>query len=229
MKSYHLYISLVVFALGVFHSCKKQAAPPSFHYDYFELTPGHFVEYDVMEIEHDITQFIKHDTNRYQLRTVIGDTVIDNEGRIARKFIRYKRANASASWVLSDVWTTIISGNRAELVEENQRVIKLVFAPTLSKEWNVNAFNMDPEMNAYYSKLHKKRQVGNITYDSTLVVELEVNEPNYVEYKRKYEVYAKGVGLVYKSYKDIKIEPFDTLSVTKGSESFYTCINFGVQ
>lgn len=210
-------------------SCKKQAPPPNFHYSYFDLTPGRYIDYDVMEIAHDVTQFIKHDTTVYQLRTLIGDTVIDNEGRIARKFLRFKRTNASESWVQTDIWTTIISGNRAELVEENQRIIKLVFAPTITKEWNINVFNMFPEKNVYYDAIHDSKTIGSLTFDSTLVVEIEVNDPNFIEYKRQFEVYAKGVGLVRKFHKDISIVNFDTLNVTKGTETFYTCIGFGVQ
>jgi hypothetical protein len=182
-----------------------------------------------MEIYHDINLAIKHDTNRYQLRTLIGDTVIDNEGRIARKFIRFKRPNSSSDWTQTDLWTTIITNNRAELVEENQRVIKLVFAPTISKEWNINAFNIYPETNAYYSNIHDSKTVGALTFDSTLVVEIADVGENLIKRVRKFEVYAKGVGLVRRYYKDISIMNFDTLNVTGGTESFYTCIGFGVQ
>lgn len=229
MKSYHVYIGLLLLFAMAASSCKKQAPSPNFHYSYFDLTPGRYIDYDVMEIEHDITQSIKHDTNVYQLRTLIGDTVIDNEGRIARKFLRFKRANASEAWVQTDIWTAIIAGNRAELVEENQRIIKLVFAPTIAKEWNINAFNMYPETNVYYDAIHDARTIGSLTFDSTLVVEIEVNEPTFIDYERKFEVYAKGVGLVHRYYKDINILNFDTLNVTKGKESFYTCIGFGIQ
>ena len=113
-------------------ACKKQVDPPSFNYDYYDLTFGRFIEYDVLEINHDVDQTVQHDTLRYQLKTVIGDTVIDNEGRIARKFIRYKRSNSNSNWAQTDLWTTIIDQNRAELVEENQRVIKMIFVPNFT-------------------------------------------------------------------------------------------------
>lgn len=230
MKNYRVYISLLVLlSIAIVTSCKKESVPPNFHYTYFDLTPGRYIDYDVMEIDHDINAAIEHDTSRYQLRTLIGDTVIDNEGRIARKFIRFKRPNSSSGWEQTDLWTAIITDNRAELVEENQRIIKLVFAPTITKEWNINAFNMYPETNVYYDLIHDPKTLGALTFDSTLVVEIADVADNLIKRERKFEVYAKGVGLVRRYYKDINIMNFDTLNVTGGTESFYTCIGFGVQ
>jgi hypothetical protein len=221
-------ISLFVLFLLVIASCKKDSSAPQFHYEYFDLTHGRYIDYDVMEVAHDATLAVKHDTVRYQLRTLIGDTVIDNEGRVARKFIRFKRENTSFQWVQTDVWTAVIDQNRAELVEENQRVIKLVFAPTLSKEWNPNAFNMFEEMEAYYKDIHDERTVGGIYFDSTLVVELDTFI-SLIDYRRKYEVYAKGVGLVRKYWKDLTISNFDTLNVTSGYELFMEIFDYGIQ
>jgi hypothetical protein len=221
-------ISLFVLFLLVIASCKKDSSAPQFHYEYFDLTHGRYIDYDVMEVAHDATLAVKHDTVRYQLRTLIGDTVIDNEGRVARKFIRFKRENTSFPWVQTDVWTAVIDQNRAELVEENQRVIKLVFAPTLSKEWNPNAFNMFEEMEAYYKDIHDERTVGGIYFDSTLVVELDTFI-SLIDYRRKYEVYAKGVGLVRKYWKDLTISNFDTLNVTSGYELFMEIFDYGIQ
>lgn len=223
-----LYSTILLLGLLTVSSCKKQGVPPQFHYDYFDLTPGRFIVYDVVEIHHDEALAI-NETLYYQLKTLIGDTIIDNEGRVARKFQRYKRNTASDPWVLSDIWTTIIADNRAELVEENQRVIKLVFAPTISKEWNPNAFNMQQEQLYYYENIHDPITIGGISFDSSLVVVQEDNEPNLVEYKKQYEVYAKGVGLVYKFYKDLEISGFDTLNIDKGEELFYTVRNFGIE
>jgi hypothetical protein len=224
---YSIVSFLVLFLLGI-ASCKKEQSAPQFHYEYFDLTHGRYIDYDVMEIAHDVTLAVKHDTTRYQLRTLIGDTIIDNEGRIARKFIRFKRDNSSLPWVQTDIWTAIIDQNRAELVEENQRIIKLVFAPTLTKEWNPNAFNMFDEMEAYYKDIHDEKTVGGIYFDSTLTVELD-SFISLIDYRRKYEVYSKGVGLVRKYWKDLTISNFDTLNVQFGTESFYTVIGYGIQ
>ena len=228
MKANRIYFLAIILLGMIVVSCKDDTKAPNFHYDYFDLTPGRYVDYDVVEINHDVDATIQHDTLIYQLRTYIGDTVIDNEGRIARKFIRYKRNTSLDPWVLADVWTTIIEGNRAELVEENQRIVKLVFSPTLYKQWNPNAYNSFPEANYYYQDIHQEKSIGSFMFDSTLVVEQE-DFHSLVDHQRQFEVYAKGIGLVRKYYKDLTIANFDSLNVQRGKELFYSCIGYGIQ
>jgi hypothetical protein len=208
-------------------SCKKgDNTPIDFHYNYWPTEQGHYVIYDVLEVRHDVQALVQRDTTRYQLKIQLGDTLTDLEKETARKFFRYTRATAADNWSLKDVWTTKISGNRAELVEENQRVIKLVFAPTTDKEWNANAFNQFVPLNCYYTNLHKPATINGIGFDSTITVEQE-DFFSLIDHRRKYEVYAKGVGLVYKFYKHHEIMNFDTLDIRKGNEMHYKLISFG--
>lgn len=210
-------------------ACKKDTSETiDFNYTYFDLTPKRYITYNVTEITHDVSLAVKHDTLIYQLKTIIGDTVIDNQGRIARKYVRYKRTNATLPWQLKDVWTAIITDNRAELIEENQRVIKLVFPTTTEKKWNINGFNNATQLEAYYAELHQKKIIGANTFDSTLVVEQQ-NFFSLVDDRRKYEVYAKGIGLVKKFFKDNTIKNFDTKQVQKGKELYYECTSYGFE
>lgn len=210
--------------LALLFSCKKDNSNPELNLDYFGLQKGAFVEYQVTEISHDIDALIQHDTLTYQLRTVIGDTFIDNQGRIANKFLRYKRMNLLENWQLTDVWTTILDDNRAELVEENQRIIKLVFPPSKGKDWNPNAFNNLNAEEFYYAQIHNPY----LNFDSTLFVEQD-DFFSLVDRRKKHEVYAKGVGLVHKYFKDLKISGFDTSNVQFGKELYYDYLNHGVQ
>lgn len=226
-SNYKLFLSAFLVFIIVF-SCKKENPPLQFHYDYFDLSEGRYIDYQVKEIHHDTGASVPHDTSNYILRTVIGDTIIDNEGRIARKFYRYKRNNTSENWVLSDLWMAIIADNRAELIEENQRIIKLVFKPTITKEWNANSFNSFSALNCYYDGLHEETTINGFSFDSTLRVEQE-DFISLVDYQRKHETYAKGIGLVSKFYKHLTIQNFDTLNVKNGDELFYTVIGYGFQ
>ena len=206
-------------------SCKKNDNEVDFHHGYFPLEEGTFAEYTVTRIYHDHASNV-HDTTIYQMKTLVGDTVIDNEGRVARKFERYVYDELLEAYVIRDLWTAIIDQERAELVEENQRVIKLVFAPTLSKEWDMNAFNMREPVMLYYKKIHKPYQVGNEEFPTTVIVE-EDSSFNLIQYKRKYEVYAEGVGLIKKHYQDLEINNFDPATPLKGEEIFFNIINYG--
>jgi hypothetical protein len=206
----------------VFISCKKNKDTVDLHYDYYPLEKGTFVEYEVTHMTYNINV----DTIKYRLKTVVGDTVIDNEGRIARKFYRYIYSNIYNEWKIKDLWTTIIDQHRAELVEENQRVIKMVFAPTKEKEWDINAFNVFKPFQAYYEDIHEPYSINGKSFDKTVKVVQEYSEPNLVEFKNKYEIYAKGVGMVEKTFIELKYV-FSTGIPSSGEQLFYKLVDYG--
>ena len=216
-----LFLLIVLTMIG----CKKND-PVNFHREYFGLNEGRYVIYDVMDIIHD-ADLNQHDTSYYQLKTVWRDTIIDNEGRVAQEFHRYTRLTPSDPWVIVDVWTGIIDGIRAELVEENQRKVKLVFAPTLSKQWDANAYNMLGELDCYYRNIHQDTTINGVALDSTLIVEQD-EFTSLIDTVRMYEVYKKYVGLVYKHFKDNHYQ-FGSSEVVEGTESYYQFVSSGYE
>jgi hypothetical protein len=227
MKNFALFF----FSFFVLISCKRDnGGIPEFHYDYYPLEEGTFVVYEAMEVAHDIQALVASDTNRFYLKTVIGDTVVDNSGNEAFKFFRYAKENLEDDWVLQDVWTTRRHEQRIELVEENVRFVKLVFSPSKTKLWDVNAYNNNSKLEARYHPdlLHAPKIISTFSLDSTIQVE-EQDFFSLVDHRRKYEIYAKDIGLVYKFYKDNSINNFDTLNIRIGREIHYKMIDFGVE
>ncbi len=202
---------------------------PTFHHEYFGLEEGRFVIYDVVEIVHD-DELNQHDTSIYQLKTYWADTFVDNQGRIAREYKRYVRPTSSDPWVFQDVWTGIISGIRAELVEENQRVVKLVFAPTQNKIWDANAYNTIGTRICSYRDIHGDTLINNAAFDTTLVVEQETFY-SLIHSVHRFEMYAKHVGLIYKYEKDLhfQINGQSQLYLDKGTERYYRYVSTGIE
>lgn len=208
-------------------ACKKDTAPHNFHFDYFPLDQGRYVIYSVQERRVDV-EVNQDQSFVYFVKAIIGDTLIDNEGRVVRRYERWVGPSQTGPWALQDIWTGLIDGNRAELVEENNRVIKMVFAPTKLKEWDMNAYNTQGTLNCYYRNIHNAYAVGNLSFDSTVVVEQEEFK-SLIDYRRKFEVYAKGVGLVYKHYKDFEILGNDSTNIQKGKQLIMSAVEFGVE
>jgi len=192
------------------------------------MESGTYVDYEVVEIQHDVNAAVTSDTSSYFLRTVIGDTVTDNQGRLSRKFIRKKRDSNNDIWEISDVWTTIIDQNRVEVVEENKRKVWLVLPPLSTTIWDLNAYNMLPNVSCNYEGIHDSFEMNGLQFDSVLTVEQE-NVLNLISFRRKYTQYANHVGLVNWYYKDLNISNFDTLNIQSGSEFMYKCIDFGIE
>lgn len=219
-----------ILVLSVLLSCGKGNSniDMNSYESYFPMDFGTYVDYEVVEIQHDINAEITNDTSLYYLRTVIGDTITDNSGRLARKFFRKKRNELSDPWETSDVWTALINGNRVEVTEENKRKVWLLLPPLNSSSWDQNAFNVDDAIFCTYDGIHENSSINNLDFDSVLRVEQE-DVLNLVSFRRKYEQYANNVGLVIKYYKDLNIFNFDTLNIQYGTELIYKCIGFGVE
>lgn len=218
--------SKILFVLIVFIglvSCKKNDTEVDLYHDYFPLEEGLFMEYDVTYINHNP----KSDTFEYRLKVVVGDTTIDNSGRIAHKIFRYIYDTLADSYKPKDLWTAIIFENRAELVEENKNMIKMVFAPTADKTWDVNAFNNYEPMFAKFENIHDSYSTNGFNFDQTVKVLLEYKEHNMIKYINNYEIYAKGVGLVEKHLINIDYEDFDSSDPTNGEELYYKLIKYG--
>lgn len=230
MKLLNKYRSLVIIPIllvTVFFACKKEATTIKMHYNYYGLIPGKYIIYNVKEMYHDDASNI-HDTTIYQLKTYIGQDYIDNQGRTAKEFKRFKRNTNTEPWVLSDVWTSIIDDYKAELVEENQRIVKMVFATTNDKVWNPNMFNVYEPLEYNYINLHKSNTFNSVKFDSTITVD-QGSFSSLINSERMYEVYATNVGLVSKVYKKLIIADFDSTNVKKGSEIYYNFVSHGFE
>jgi hypothetical protein len=221
--------SLIILVCGWSLSCKKKEEVVDFHYNYFPQEKGRFVIYSVHERNVDSAGSASLNYTRdYFIKTVIGDTLVDNSGRIVKRYLRYTSSSANGPWLLKDIWTSYRAGDKAELVEENNRIIKLVFAPSKYKEWNANAYTVLDPLDCYYSNLYKSLSINGIHFDSTVTVE-QADELNLIQYKRKFEKYAANVGLIQKHYKDFEINNYDSTSVHKGYELMMDVVQFGIE
>ena len=218
-----------LFAIVVgFVSCKKDETVIIYGYQYFPFEKGKYVVYDVMDIFHDVALNPAHDTNYYQIKEVIGDEELDNENQVYRKLYRYKRLTSSDAWNIKDVWVIKRTKTNAEVVEENKRRIAMAFSISYDQEWNYNALNEDEALDAYYENIYEPLSIGDISYDSTVRVEIEQNL-NFIEYKRQYSIYAANIGKVYSVKKNLVITNSDTLDIQKGTEIIYTATQFGIE
>ena len=222
---------IFLFYVSVFLiSCKKTLSIPvqeevSSDIDYFGLKKGNYIEYNVVHIIHD-DEVDVHDTLKFKIKTLIGDTFTDNQGEKSSKFYRFTWNDINDTWKIKDVWSTRIEGKNAELVEENQRIIKLTFPIKLSTSWNATVLSIINPENYVYSMINKPLNISTYHFDSTLTV-MQNKYYTLVDYKHQTETYARKIGMVSKYYKNLKIKHFDTLQVKKGEEWFYTLTKFG--
>ncbi|MBM3163837.1 MAG: hypothetical protein FJZ80_00120 [Bacteroidetes bacterium] len=222
-------VILFLLLVGCAFGCKKKQANGglgSFHYGYFPIQQGAYWIYQSVEITHDENAPVAHDTSVYYLKTEIGDTLYDNEGRLVYKFNRYKRNGIFNPWILTDVWTTVLDDNRAEIVEENIRRVALRFPVKTATTWDPNQFNVLASKQAFYEKIHTPFSTGFVNADSSAHA-VTIKKLTLVTYEHQFEVYGKNIGLMTKYFKDLQISNFDTLNIKQGKELFLNLLEYG--
>lgn len=192
------------------------------------MTEGSYVVYDVVDIFHDVALIPAHDTDHYQIKEVIGEEELDGEEEPYRKLYRYYRSADTLDWVMQDVWTVKRTGQALETLEENKRRISLAFSISYDQYWNYNALNEDDELTARYDNIYQPLAIGSHSYDSTVLVEIE-DLITFIEFKKQYDIYAMNVGRIVRVKKDLEILNSDTTDIKKGTEIFYTAVEFGVE
>lgn len=221
---------LLIVVISIVFSCKKEnplsdESSSDITIAYLGDASGNYVIYDVTYILHD-EEVDLHDTTQFVYKIAIGDTISENDGSLANKYIRYNWNVMTSQWDVIDVWKIKRDKKYGILIEENQSIIKLHFPVRENFSWNANKFNNQDSIYYKYKGIHKSISLNGVIFDSTVTVEQE-NYFTLVDLKRKKEIYAKGIGMISKYYKDLRIKNFDSTNVQKGEEWYFTIKSFG--
>ena len=202
-----ILISIVISFITA-SACKKEnnTTVEDFGYSYYPYQQGSFVEYEVDELIYDdFFEPVKIDTLHYFVREVLDSNFEDNTNRPSVRISRYRREQDTSIWQLTDVWYATKTAKRLEVVEENQRIIKLAFPLRLGNTWDGNALNINNSTNFRVTKLDQQEAINNITLGEIVEVE-HYNIQNLIETRYSSERYAKGIGLVFKAFVDLDME-----------------------
>jgi hypothetical protein len=141
-------------------------------------------------------------TYSFQVMEVIDSSFIDAAGDTTQLIVRYRRTDTVSAWTLMSVWTQKLIASGAYSTEDNIVYHKLAVPANLQTVWDANAGNILEEEPCYYLSLDQPYSIGSITFDSVATV-FQRDDDNFVERKYGREVYASGIGLVFKSRLDL--------------------------
>ncbi|HEX5001297.1 MAG TPA: hypothetical protein VFW78_02275 [Bacteroidia bacterium] len=199
-SGFYLVVLVVLLAAGCSED-SNDSLPGTLNYSYFPVNVGHELIYDVTLITKDV--FTGNDTAYYQLKEVVESVFTDNQGRPTQRLERYTRADTSQPWIISDVWTVNMTPTLVEKKEENTTYIKMVFPLLDGKVWNGNSLNNLGSQDYSYTFVDQPYTMNTLSFDSTLRV-LQVDDDNAVYTLHQEEIFAAGVGLVYKNQINIQ-------------------------
>lgn len=208
---------LSVGIIGLVVSCSEETETLNldYGYDYFPIETGFWVTYQVDSVIYSSFAEGGVDTSSIELREDIVESFMDNEGRPAVTLERRIRPrNSQQAWenIIPTVWYMVRTEDRAERIEGNLRFMNLTFPVLESRKWAGNTYiNTDAtELAIYadwqyqYQEIGASRTINGLDFGETVRV-IQNNYDDYVDKIYSEEVYAKGVGLVYKEQWILKI------------------------
>lgn len=180
----------------------EDRTPTDIGKDYLPSAVGTYQIYTVDETRYSaITGMTQR---HYQLMTEVVDSFPNTEGNITYVIYRSQRNTDSDPWAYLDTWSMRISDAEAVVNEENIAYVKLVFPTSDGRTWDGNKFNTSDKDTYDMSLVGRPYQVGDQSFDKTLVINQEDNQDFIVYQDKRSEVFARGIGLIYKETTQLK-------------------------
>lgn len=220
MNKFILLLSIIILTVSSCSKSENKDVNVDTGYDPFK--ENSYAIYKVDSIYHDLSD----DTSVFYLKELVKDTFVDDLGRVNHKIFRYKASDLNNTWVLDEVWYGIKSISNVERTEYNNRTISIVFPVRVNKQWDLNLYNdMDPSI-VTFKNVDQSYSVNSILYNKTVLLD-GIDVSNLIEYKRTYDVYAYGIGLIERERVDLEINNFDRFDITRGTEYYQKLIEWG--
>lgn len=220
---------LMAFALIiVVQSCKKADDKPTPYPEneaYFPLEVGKWVVYEVDSTIWDDTFCIER-FYHYQIQHRVADTFTDEMGRLSYRVDRLIRRFPEEPWQEMDVFYATNTGTNIEVIYDQLRFVKMAFPIAERLNWEGNTYieSNDPEFSFYKDWIYEYRDyedafnTGFKVFDNTVKVlqidqatsDPELYEEEFASRTKSMEVYAKGVGMVYREFIRWTYDPMTT-------------------
>lgn len=192
MKHFVKYLAFFTLLSG----CHTEEGPvPDTGSGYFPLKKGHYQVYTVQETRHSDGQA---ETVNFEAMTAVADSFLSVAGQYTYVIHRSHRSGENDAWALVDTWSARKAHSEVILSEGNIPFVKIKFPVLENTRWNGNAFNTLGADEYEIHEVRQAREFSGMIFDETITVEQEHNDDFIVYRDERTEVYALGVGLVYK-------------------------------
>jgi hypothetical protein len=185
---------LITFFLFACDNINSNLPPPQDGGKFFYPNIGQSVVYDVEDTQYELTgKFI---IKTYQLKESIASTFKDLDGKEALRIERYRRENDSQKWTIDSIFIAKKEIDKALKTENNVTYVKISFPIKEGLKWNGNAYNSFENDVYELKKVNQRFQTNVQRFDNTFSV-IQQNDSTLVDLKRRIEVYAEGIGMIY--------------------------------
>lgn len=234
MKNTTLYIFSILSIFVLFTSCKDEAPEEpndlTIGQSFYPIQKGQFQTFFVKQ-----TRFALNEnpvTTTYQLKEVIGDEFVGENGEKLNEVLRYVRVGGLDNFRLDSVFSVRKDENVVVKMEHNIPYVKLDFPIEEGKTWNGNQFNARSLKDYLAQDVNSAKLIGSNNFDRTITV-IESQDSSLVDKELRYEIYADEIGLVYKKTESLlycnQPECFGQKVIERGIISELTIFDWGIE
>jgi hypothetical protein len=220
MKHYLLSIYTVLLALVFITGCSKQTEDLYVEGDIHDYMPMEVGKYLIYQL--DSTALLPFGTGfeirSFQMKDTVEAEITDNLNRPSFRVVRYLRAeDGTGDWEPVSTYMVTPLSKSIQVVEDNLRFVKLMAPLREGFSWKGNSYidTYSPgslltyldNWDYYYENLNFPYSLPGFTADSTITIQQrdeQIGDPgdkmHYNEKNYSVEVYAKGIGLVFKEF-----------------------------
>lgn len=226
----HYYFLCCIALLIACQQSNDLATNPVYQTDYTFSKIGQFIEYNVQEIQYSLSAAPV--TNRYQWKekVVALEKDISNEEQL--RIIRYRRSNEMTNWKIDSVFFVKNSVDKSMRHEGNTLFVKLVFPLKENQHWDGNLYNHYGKDDYVMKKVNQSFSLNQQVFTNTVLIEQQ-NDSSLVDLKKRLEVYAKGIGMIYSEYSSLAYcsTPvcLGKASIDYGKRKFITLRTYGTE
>lgn len=209
MKKRHNEFSLagafaVLLLLFLFTACEQNLAPSPMRlgWDYYPLAQGQYRLYDVYRINYNFAE--ENDTLSYELKELVSEYYLNQQNDTVYVLRRYQRTSPEDAWAVDSAYLVQRTSRWVIQTVNNRPQLQLAFPVIDGLTWNANMLNASVADSFTIEQLGKPYTLGDQLWNNTLTVEQENLPDQIVETDLRHEVYAAGVGMVYKYTKNLK-------------------------
>ncbi len=229
----YIYSVLSILLLFTFTSCQEDPEKPKDQttgQSFYPTQKGQFQTFLVKQ-----TRFAFNEnpvTTTYQLKEVIGDEFVGENGEKLNEILRYTRPNGLEVFRLDSVFSVRRDENIIVKMEHNIPYVKFDFPIEEGKTWNGNLFNNRPSKDYLAENVNAPKTIGSKSFSNTITI-IESQDSSLVDKNLRYEIYANEVGMIYKKTESLLYcnlpECFGQKIIERGIISELTIFDWGVE